>query len=116
MTDHPDTGEDTGQIDGFSSATEMLQALRQGQLSSVELLDLHLRRIERYNPGLNGIVTPDYENAPRAAAAADHFDELELRTKAEEASGFYQSWGFLPVDRAHATHVLKLGSSQPGGE
>ena len=71
MTDHPNTGKDTGQIDGFSSATEMLQALRQRQLSSVELLDLHLRRIERHNPTLNGIITPNYEDARRAASAAD---------------------------------------------
>lgn len=71
MTDHPNTSEGASQIDGFSSATEMLQALHQRQLSSVELLDLHLRRIERHNPALNGIVTPNYEDARRAAAAAD---------------------------------------------
>jgi GNAT superfamily N-acetyltransferase len=41
-------------------------------------------------------------------AAAGHFDELELRTKTEEASEFYQNLGFLPVGRAHATHAFRL--------
>src|SRR5581483_2169572 len=36
----------------FASATEMLVALRRREVSAVELLDLHLRRIERYNPAL----------------------------------------------------------------
>src|SRR5579871_4903013 len=58
-------------IDGFSSAQEMLTALKTRQISSVELLDRHLRRIERYNPALNAIVTPNYEAAKRVAAEAD---------------------------------------------
>ena len=44
-------------IDGFSTASQMLQALRHRQLSAVELLMLHQHRIERYNPRLNAIVT-----------------------------------------------------------
>jgi amidase len=61
----------TTQIDAFASAGQMLGALRGRHVSSVELLELHLRRIERYNPTLNAIVEPDYENARRAAASAD---------------------------------------------
>jgi amidase len=49
----------------------MLRALRERRVSAVEPLDLHLRRIERYNPALNAIVTPNYEHARDAAAAAD---------------------------------------------
>ena len=59
------------QLDAFASATVMLQALRERQLSAVELLGLHVRRIERYNPDLNAIVSPDYTDAHRTAAAAD---------------------------------------------
>jgi amidase len=59
------------QIDAFASATEMLQVLRTKQISAVELLDLHLERIERYNPQLNAIVTPNYDAARRVAASAD---------------------------------------------
>ena len=61
----------TTKLDLFSSATAMLQALRERQLSAVELLDLHLRRIERFNPTLNAIVIPDYDNARKVAEAAD---------------------------------------------
>src|SRR5436305_10032119 len=49
----------------------MLQALRARTVSARELLDLHLRRIERVNPILNAIVVPDYERAGRLASAAD---------------------------------------------
>ncbi len=58
-------------IDPFAPATTLLRALRQGEVSAVELLDLHLRRIERYHPTLNAIVTPDYERARQAAQEAD---------------------------------------------
>lgn len=66
-------------IDLFASVTEMLRALRTRQVSAVELLDLHLRRIERYNPQLNAIVLPNYEAARRTAATAD-----EARTRGED--------------------------------
>src|SRR5262245_15126143 len=58
-------------IDGFSTASQMLQALRQRQLSAVELLVLHQRRIERYNPRLNAIIVECFEQAREAAEAAD---------------------------------------------
>ena len=58
-------------IDGFSTASQMLQALRQRQLSAVELLALHQRRIERYNPQLNAIIITCFEQARKAAEAAD---------------------------------------------
>jgi amidase len=55
----------------FSSAIAMLQALRNRQISSVELLDLHLRQIAQHNPALNAIVTPDFDRARRTAEEAD---------------------------------------------
>ena len=63
--------DDTVQLDGFTPAIGMLQALHLGQISAIELLELHLRRIERYNPTLNAIITPNYRAARRVAAAAD---------------------------------------------
>src|SRR5699024_10508948 len=39
-------------IDGFSTATAMLQALRSREISAAELLELHVRRSERHNPAL----------------------------------------------------------------
>ena len=49
----------------------MMRALRERQLSAVELLELHLARVARFNPTLNAIVTPDYEHARTLAEAAD---------------------------------------------
>ena len=58
-------------IHAFSSANEMLTALQNKTISSVELLDMHLARIEQFNPELNAIVTPNYEQARQTAVAAD---------------------------------------------
>ena len=57
--------------EAFSTATHMLAALRARRLSAVELLDLHLRRVARYNPDLNAIVETSFEQARRDAEAAD---------------------------------------------
>jgi amidase len=67
-------------VDAFASATEMLGALRARTVSAVDLLDLHRRRCERYNPALNAIVEPDFERARRDAEAAD-----ARRARGEEA-------------------------------
>src|SRR5262245_66606121 len=58
-------------IDAFTTATDMLAALRARRVSAVELLELHRQRIERYNPALNAIVEPDFERARRDAETAD---------------------------------------------
>jgi amidase len=58
-------------LDPFAAASAMLDALRAREISAVELLDLHLARIARYNPALNAIVTSDFERARQAAIAAD---------------------------------------------
>jgi amidase len=58
-------------VDTFSTACEMLGALRRREISAVELLALHLAQIERRNAALNAIVIPDFEAACRAAEAAD---------------------------------------------
>jgi amidase len=58
-------------LDPFASATELVAALRQKRLSSRELLETYVRRIERYNPALNAVVTLDAERARGAADAAD---------------------------------------------
>lgn len=55
----------------FATATRMLTALRAREISAAELLEEHLRRIERHNPRLNAIVVLDAERARKAARAAD---------------------------------------------
>ena len=52
-------------------ATELAALLRAREISARELLEAHLRRIERLNPQLNAVVTLDAGGARRAAAAAD---------------------------------------------
>jgi amidase len=67
----------------FRSATALARAIREGQVSCVELLDLHLERVRRHNPGLNAIVVLDADRARARAGEAD----------AALARG--QSWGPL---------------------
>src|SRR5215467_12943795 len=54
-----------------ASATELLRTLRAREISSRELLEQYLARIEQANPALNAVVTLDVEGARAAAAAAD---------------------------------------------
>jgi amidase len=71
MTSFPQSEKNRPVLDTFALATAMLSALRARQISSVELLDMHLQRIERYNPQLNALVIRDDDNARRTAEAAD---------------------------------------------
>lgn len=52
-------------------AHELAVALRRREVSSRELLDCYLERVERLNPLLNAVVTLDPYGAQRAADAAD---------------------------------------------
>lgn len=58
-------------ITPYSSAVEMMQALQNGQITAVDLLDLHLERIHKVNPHLNAIVTSNEAQARLTAVAAD---------------------------------------------
>ena len=54
-----------------AGACELLAALRGGEVSSRELLDLYLGRIEAADPALNAVVTLDAERARQLAGEAD---------------------------------------------
>jgi amidase len=56
---------------GFRSASDLLRALTQREISSRELLEHYLARVERWNPGLRAIVTLDADRALRRADEAD---------------------------------------------
>lgn len=60
----------------FHSATKLAQMIRDGEVSSSELLELYLSRIERLNGRINAVVTLDAERARQQARQAD-----ELRTQ-----------------------------------
>ena len=55
----------------FLSATELLAELRAKTISSSELLEHYLDRIERHNPDVNAVVTLDTDRARERAAQAD---------------------------------------------
>lgn len=67
---------------GFATAGEIALAIRDRQISAVEIHDLLAARIDRYNPALNAVVIPHPGSRERAVAA----DEAQARG---------ESWGPL---------------------
>jgi amidase len=55
----------------FRSASALARAIRARELSSVEVVEAHLRRIDAVNPTLNAVVHLDRDRAPAAARTAD---------------------------------------------
>lgn len=55
----------------YSSLIEMTAMVRAGKISPVELINVHLERIERLNPKLNAFTTVDSERARLQARAAE---------------------------------------------
>jgi len=55
----------------FWSTTRQVEAIRKGEISSRELLELLIARIEKINPDLNAVITLDLEGARRLADEAD---------------------------------------------
>ncbi|HEY5645640.1 MAG TPA: amidase [Pseudomonadales bacterium] len=55
----------------FASATELAAAIQRREVSAVELLNLYLDRVDRYNTELNAIVVDVREQALEQATAAD---------------------------------------------
>ena len=58
-------------IDPFSTATELAAAIRKKEVSSLELTDLYIDRVERYDERTNAVVVRDFERGREAARAAD---------------------------------------------
>lgn len=54
-----------------TTAHQLAQAIRDRQVSSVEVIEAHLERISRHNSRLNAICTLDAENARQRAKEAD---------------------------------------------
>jgi amidase len=55
----------------FRSAKQLAAAIRQRKISSLELLNLYIARVERFNPRLNAVVVTDYAGARKRAKAQD---------------------------------------------
>lgn len=67
----------------YHSAKQLLQEMKNGKLTSRQLLDYYIKRIERLNPQLNAVVATDFSAARARADAAD------------KARGDGESWGPL---------------------
>lgn len=92
---------------GFAGAVRTARAIREGTVSSGEVVEALLARIARYNPMLNAIVTLDAAGARERAALAD------------AALGRGELWGPLhgvPVTfkDVFETRGLRTTSSHPG--
>jgi Asp-tRNA(Asn)/Glu-tRNA(Gln) amidotransferase A subunit family amidase len=55
----------------FESAEQLARRVRAGELSALDVVDAHIRRIQKANPALNAIVTTDFDRARSDARAAD---------------------------------------------
>ncbi len=69
----------------YASAESLISALRAGDVTSVELTDAAISRIERDDRAVNAICVPDFDRAREAARAAD-------RARARGRSG--RCWAF----------------------
>ncbi len=58
-------------IDHYSTATAMLEALRQREISSTELVEMHIARIEEQDGKLNALPVQTFDRARQAAQQAD---------------------------------------------
>ena len=74
------TDDQLGNINVYSPAIEMAEAIRKGVISSRELVDLHIRRIEEKNPDINAIVLKDFEAARQRADQADEMVRVAGRS------------------------------------
>src|SRR5262245_26361852 len=88
-------------VDVFSSATDLLRAIRTGGLSAPELTDLYIRRIERYDGRLNAVVVRDFDRARQQARAAD-----QARARGETTALLG-----LPITLKESINVNGLGTT-----
>lgn len=58
-------------IDAYSSAVELARAIRAREVSSLELTELYIERVEKYDSQINAVVVHDFERGREAAVAAD---------------------------------------------
>ena len=55
----------------FRAAAELAELIRAGEITSLELTDLYIARIEEHDTALNAVVARDFDRAREAAREAD---------------------------------------------
>lgn len=55
----------------FRSATQLAADIKKKKIGCLELLDLYLARVEKYDGALNAVVVRDFDRARTRARAAD---------------------------------------------
>lgn len=91
----------------FKPAIELADLIRSGKISSVELTQFYIDRIERYDEKINAVVVRDFERALEAAKAADQalaggnvngpLHGLPMTIKESfDIAGLPSSWGIPP--------------------
>ena len=110
----------------FRSASELAKMIQSKDISSRELLDVYLERVDQHNPKLNAVVTLDAEGARKRADEADaalargeslgplHGVPMTVKDTIEVAR-MRTTAGFQPfsdhVPSAHATTVERLAQA-----
>ena len=107
----------------FSTATELAAAIRNKQVSSLELTDMYIDRVERYDAKTNAVVVHDFERGREAAKAADEALARGERTgrlhgvpmtvkEAYDTQGLPTTWGVPElhgnIAAADADYVRRL--------
>jgi amidase len=109
----------------FQSATEQLEALRSGKVSSAELVESAIERIERVDERINAVVVRDFDRARNAARTADTDRKagaqapllgLPLTVKeAFDVEGLPTSWGLPGIDAPAAADALLVERLRSAG-
>ena len=71
----------------FATATELLADLRAGRVTSSELTEMYIGRIEQHDKRLNAVVARDFDRAREQGRAADRGGGGALRPGGAEARG-----------------------------
>ncbi len=116
-------------VDAFSPAHELLALLVAGEVSSVDLVETYLRRIEQHNAALNAVITLDAPRARREARESDRRREespddvgplhgLPITVKdSYETAGMRTSCGredlrhYIPTQDAEAVQRLRTAGA-----
>ena len=58
-------------VNAYSTATELARAIKTKEVSSLELTDLYIQRVEKYDSQINAVVVHDFERGREGAIAVD---------------------------------------------